>query len=608
MQQNPQRRLIVMSEESADAQALSSALISAGVQCVDREAPMLLLARNLLSNHFEGFNQDRLQFRQPWLLVHPHGDATWVGPLFVPGRTACWACLAHRLRENRWIPQDIEWSIPAQNRVLPWILRWLSGKALPRLQAGLLELGPETIKTHRLLRRPQCPACGQTGRAFNPRIRLRSHVRPAGMNRLHPPTFTIARLNPLVSEITGIIPYIEERKHNGSFPVWIGTHCCPLPLDRRNQPSRPAPQPVMGKGLTSGEAKAGCLAEAAERYSIQWQGDEPRIRAREADLGDSAISLQKLLLFSDRQQQLRESLNRRVGGFSWIPEQVNTEEIDWTPTWSLSERRVKYVPTAYCYLYYPARYCLADSNGCAAGNLIEEAVTQGFLELVERDAVGIWWANRLCRPRIVADGPLASICRAARIELRSKGRSLEILDLTSDLRIPTFTAVSATLDGRRILFGHGSHWNAELAWKRAVSELFQLVDGMGEGLGAPHGRLSMVETALRKWFRQARLPDLPYMRGKGLRRLSEFVELQPRDLRTEVELCVETARSSNLELLVLNMTRPDVRFPVVRVIVPGLRHCWGRYGSGRLYDVPVAMGWRTQPLSERDLNPVAYFL
>jgi ribosomal protein S12 methylthiotransferase accessory factor YcaO len=45
-----------------------------------------------------------------------------------------------------------------------------------------------------------------------------------------------------------------------------------------------------------------------------------------------------------------------------------------------------------------------DSNGCAAGNTIEEAVLQGFLELIERDAVAIWWYNRISRPEVCIAG------------------------------------------------------------------------------------------------------------------------------------------------------------------------------------------------------------
>jgi ribosomal protein S12 methylthiotransferase accessory factor len=49
--------------------------------------------------------------------------------------------------------------------------------------------------------------------------------------------------------------------------------------------------------------------------------------------------------------------------------------------------------------------------------------------------------------------------------------------------------------------------------------------------------------------------------------------------------------SANFEVLVIDQTRPDARLPVARVIVPGLRHFWARLAPGRLYDVPVSLGW-----------------
>jgi ribosomal protein S12 methylthiotransferase accessory factor len=42
---------------------------------------------------------------------------------------------------------------------------------------------------------------------------------------------------------------------------------------------------------------------------------------------------------------------------------------------------------------------------------------------------------------------------------------------------------------------------------------------------------------------------------------------------------------------------------VVRVIVPGLRHFYRRFGPGRLYDVPVKMGLLDRPLQESELTP-----
>lgn len=80
------------------------------------------------------------------------------------------------------------------------------------------------------------------------------------------------------------------------------------------------------------------------------------------------------------------------------------------------------------------------------------------------------------------------------------------------------------------------------------------------------------------------------------------------DLATWVTACVQAAASSGLDVVVLNQSRPDLELSVVRVIVPGLRHFWRRLGPGRLYDVPVRMGWLTAPTPEDGFKQVECLL
>ena len=63
-----------------------------------------------------------------------------------------------------------------------------------------------------------------------------------------------------------------------------------------------------------------------------------------------------------------------------------------------------------------------------------------------------------------------------------------------------------------------------------------------------------------------------------------------------------------LEPLVFNYSRPDVPLKTVKTVVPGMRHVWPRYAPGRLYDVPVQLGWRTSALDEDALNPMPLLL
>ena len=56
-------------------------------------------------------------------------------------------------------------------------------------------------------------------------------------------------------------------------------------------------------------------------------------------------------------------------------------------------------------------------------------------------------------------------------------------------------------------------------------------------------------------------------------------------------------------MLVLDQTRTDVGLPVVKVIIPGMRSFWARFGPGRLYTVPVELEWLGESREETELNP-----
>ena len=115
----------------------------------------------------------------------------------------------------------------------------------------------------------------------------------------------------------------------------------------------------------------------------------------------------------------------------------------------VDDRGTRYLPTSFCYFGYRSQdplFARADSNGCAAGSVPEEAVLQGLLELVERDAVALWWYNRLRRPAVdlesTGDPYVSSLVR----HYGALRRDLWALDVTSDFGVPTFAAISRRVD------------------------------------------------------------------------------------------------------------------------------------------------------------------
>ncbi len=258
-------------------------------------------------------------------------------------------------------------------------------------------------------------------------------------------------------------------------------------------------------------------------------------------------------------------------------------------------------------------YFQADSNGNAAGTSRTEAILQGFLELAERDTVAMWWYHRLQRPGVDLDSIGDPYVADLRAQYAGLHRDVAVLDVTNDLGIPTFVAVSWRTDGRaeQLALGFGAHLDARVGALRALTELNQMVVFMAGNDGlVPGDDSDGSDRELVDWLRSATRANQPYVVPAAVprRRISDYPQLASDDLADDVRHCQAIVEAKGLELLVLDQTRPDIGLPVVKVVVPGLRHFWARFAPGRLFDVPVQLGWVQRHVPEDELNPVTMFL
>ena len=243
---------------------------------------------------------------------------------------------------------------------------------------------------------------------------------------------------------------------------------------------------------------------------------------------------------------------------------------------------------------------------------MEEAILQGFLELVERDSVALWWYNRVRRPGIDLDSFHEPYLDQLRTFLSEHQRNLWALDVTSDLGVPTVVAVSRRTDGgaEQILFGLGAHLDARVALMRAVTELNQMLGPVLKVPADDPGAGHLTDKQTLQWLRSATMDNQPYLEPLDgpLRGAADFPVCGSDNLLDDVLFCQTLAERLGSELLVLDQTRAEIGLPVAKVIVPGMRHFWARFAPGRLYDVPVKMGWLPRPCAEEDLNPMPMFL
>ncbi|MDF5723199.1 MAG: TOMM precursor leader peptide-binding protein [Rhizonema sp. PD37] len=619
---------------------LAHALTSLQIQVVEEGDFEIICTDDYLSGELEHYNQRNLQSQKPWLLVKPVGTTLWLGPIFQPSQTGCWQCLAQRLRGNRPIESFIQRhnstliSGTASQAFLPSTLQtavsmiataiaqWIIEDEYQPLLGKMVTLDSQSlnIQKHQLVKRPQCPSCGSpefySSSKLTP-IVLSSHYKTFtadGGYRCTYPELTLKNNQHHISSLLGVVRELRENSiaDDGVIHTYIAPHNFASFYDDFSSLKKNLRGISAGKGRTPKQAQASGFCEAVERYCGVFQGDELRITDSLQKMGDKAIHPNVCMLYSQEQYANRQILNKTAAAKQWIPEPFNPERvIEWTPVWSLTEEKFKYLPTAYCYYGYRKQddiICVADSNGCASGNTLEEAILQGFMEVVERDCVAMWWYNCIRKPGV----DLTSFQEPYFLEIKDYyarlNRDLWVLDLSNDLKIPTFAAVSRRNDQstEEIIYGFGSHFDPKLAIMRALTETNQILSNLiynkiSNNTQPPSDNL------LLKWLKEAKVSNQLYLAVDSNLPLKVSTDYPQRlfsnDLRDDIFMCLDILTQHNLEMLVLDQSRPDIDLNVVKVIVPGLRHFWQRFAPGRLYDIPVQLGWLSETIPEHQINP-----
>jgi len=620
--------------------AVREALADIGLELSAREGNdfEVVLADDYLNPQLPELIDDR----KATLLLQLTGPRPTIGPWIGAGGP-CIECLQTRLRFNR----SREWALIGDENRGSLTRGWTTATAnhgaaeaaweVHRYATGRRRIAERTVMTvihhssgerkeHAVSRRPQCARCGEelTIESAHWDVRIPEtplRALPDGSRRATTAEETIDRYRHLVSSRTGVVEYLTDvdPSDNPIHVVESGTNYATV---RPGEGSQGFRQRAGGKGTTQAQARAGALAEAIERYSAVYTGEQPVLRRSLAELGDSAIDPRMMLLFSDRQYANRESINSSTDAHRFVPEIFDPDqEIDFAPGWSLTGKERRWVPAPLVYYGYAqkvgARWGAADSNGNASGTSMADAIEQGFYELVERDSVALWWYNQARRPGIDLESLADVYGNSYPLHLRDYyrdviDREITLLDVTSDAGVPAVVAVSRARRGRpRVMLGFGSHHQPHVAVNRAMTELNQF-------LGMSH-RLDKTaegsDSTIAKWWRLEDLSDHEYLEPTHLLSaeelpISDAFSSGPDewvDGREIVRACDAAAQSVGSELVVVNLTQPDVGMPVVKVIVPGLRHFWARFAPGRLYDTPVDLGWNQVARTEESLNPTPIF-
>lgn len=324
-------------------------------------------------------------------------------------------------------------------------------------------------------------------------------------------------------------------------------------------PLNSPPRETYGKGMTAEQSKASAIMEAVERYSAQAFPHSNIVSLSHEEALDHAVSLTE---FNFPEVPLKcLSCPQRDEWCFREPERVCQE---WTWGYSLVHGKPVLVPSAMVYYPYLARngtsFMFNDTGGLSAGNTVEEAILQGIAEVIERDALydafnlgnlvntpmlrfnGL--KNEYIKPFITQALPAESIF-AFRIENAGLG-----------LDVPTISAFVCYQEGseRRYFGGSGTSLNPEVALLRALTELVQ----------------QKVRQKAFHTFDPGRL-----VRHDGLERADVFPfdsipNQSTSNIKESIELLLRRIAATGSDVIVVDLTHPEIGIPVVRVIIPKL--------------------------------------
>ena len=438
-----------------------------------------------------------------------------------------------------------------------------------------------------------------------------------------PLTESLRRAKRLVSDRTGIVASVEFLEQSPEDPAvhqaWSSVGSA-IPVLGRHALNR-----GIATSADSRRAIMKAVGESIERYCSAYYEDESLRLATFTDLdrdGERAVDPRDFALFSERQYA--------DPAFRFRPITSDTT-LRWVRGHSLVSDRPTWVPAAYVYVPYAYDETRGElpfqdliSTGQACGPTLAAATSKAILEAIERDAFMIVWQNQLACSEIALDG----------IDDPSVRNLLQALDgitadchawlLTVDIDVPVVLVVFSGHAGDhapQTVIGIGTDLSPTRALMLALEEACLGFCGMPR-LASVHQDFQAAPdfhdiTSLdRHGLAHALLPELRssiefLARPHRQVALGDLRDRSSASAKENLRTLVDELAGTGLDVIAVDLTTPDideVGFKVVRAVVPGLQpldinHTRRHLGGRRLYDVPVRLGIRDEPLTEAQLNP-----
>jgi ribosomal protein S12 methylthiotransferase accessory factor len=347
-----------------------------------------------------------------------------------------------------------------------------------------------------------------------------------------------------------------------------------------------------GKGPTKKHAKVSAIMESIERYSslpTNYYGK----------------------FISGTFNKLKQSYN------ILHPEEVvepltfdfhNNMVMDYVKGYDIICRENILVPAALALFRYTPNspslnpFAFHHTNGLASGNVFEEAVCHALCEVIERDAISLaqlrasaipfhilnniyhnfqrhgYNINPISKEQFIDDNSIFPDVKISQEDFHQVTKLINtfkkfnirliIKDITTDIKIPTFNVACVewiSHDYGYLAEGHGTHPDKRIALLRAITEVSQTraanIQGARDDLRKIHYNDNNTDDK-NAW---------QFMASEKTINFSDIITYLNEDILDDINLIIKFFKIVGLKkAIIVNLTNPKIKIPVVRAIVPSL--------------------------------------
>ncbi|MBW1888750.1 MAG: YcaO-like family protein, partial [Deltaproteobacteria bacterium] len=351
----------------------------------------------------------------------------------------------------------------------------------------------------------------------------------------------------------------------------------------------------MGKGGTPHQSEASAVMELAERFSFFSFSKNPDnfIVEEYRNLKDRALPFESIALSVHDDS---DELDKAKDLFSELP-------LKWTWGYNLTRQEEVLIPFNWF-------FTINEFNGPSAGNCVEEAISQGICEIVERHVSSIVSRTRLKTPAL----NMNSITDPLVLEMTRKYGKVGIKLFISDFSLNTGIPSVGVLAYDPSTFPHNSEivWTAgttpdpQKSLSRALTEVAQLGGDFSTSS-------NYVASGLPK-FQKLEEADFVIYPERRID-INQLPDLSHDNIRVEVENCISALSKIDMEVIVVNTMHPKLEIPAFYTIIPGAHFkeradgtCVGMF-SARLMAESGDPDWSIARLKRMDnLMPGKYYI